>query len=127
MTIEVQDYRTRKRMRIGKDKRVLNGWRSLHTDFINNKESEGFRVTFVNGLDNEENTEEGQTRKLRTQLIQLLYKRIESDTISFKELKMLMRLESDMKLLPSTLLKFSAILQGGVTGFIQKLKNLFNL
>lgn len=31
------------------------GFRSLHTDFINNDESQGYRVTFVDGTDDPNN------------------------------------------------------------------------
>ena len=51
MTIETEDYLTRDTMKTAKAIRVSNGWRSLHTDFIKNDESQGYHVTYVNGLD----------------------------------------------------------------------------
>ena len=38
-------------MKTGKSIHASNGWRALHTDFINNKELDGYHVTFVNGID----------------------------------------------------------------------------
>ena len=55
MTIETEDYQTRALMKIEKENRNRNGWRALHTDFINNKELDGYHVTFVNGLDDPDN------------------------------------------------------------------------
>ncbi len=55
MTVEFEDYLTRDLMKQGKDRRNSDGWVSFHTDFINNRESDGFRVTYVNGLDDPNN------------------------------------------------------------------------
>jgi len=51
MTIEMINYSTRQAMEIDNQIRSGNGWRALHRDFINNDESQGYRVTFVNGID----------------------------------------------------------------------------
>lgn len=55
MTLEIIDYPTRDLMKTGKTLKHSQGFRSLHTDFINNDESDGYRVTFVNGLDDPNN------------------------------------------------------------------------
>jgi len=49
--IEIRTYHTRKVMKREKTKMNELGFRSLHTDFIDNDESKGYRVTFVNGSD----------------------------------------------------------------------------
>jgi len=51
MTIEIRDYLTRDLMNQGEIDFNAQGLRSLHTDFINNDQTQGFRVTFVDGLD----------------------------------------------------------------------------
>jgi len=53
--IEIIDYRTRDLMQIEKKLKNSQGWRTKHIDFINNDESNGLRVTFVNGLDDPDN------------------------------------------------------------------------
>jgi len=114
-------------MKIGKNARVAQGWRALHTDFINNVERDGYRVTYVNGIDNEENSEDAEIRRLVRHIIDLLNKRIETDTITFSELKMLMRLERGFELTPSTISKLRSLLGASPIGIIQRIKNLFNL
>ena len=127
MTVEIKEYKTRKSMKIGKTARNALGWRSLHTDFINNIERDGYRVTYVNGLDNEENSEDGKIRQLQFHLTELLNQRIETDTLTFGELKMLLRLERGMELTPNTVAKIRSLLAGSPIGIIQRIKNLFNV
>ena len=55
MTKETIDYPTRDLMKQGKSQKHLQGFRPLHTDFINNDESQGYRVTFANGPDDPDN------------------------------------------------------------------------
>lgn len=51
LTIEIEDYSNRVLMKTAKKIRASNGWRALHTDFINNKESDGYQVTYDNTPD----------------------------------------------------------------------------
>jgi len=55
MTKEVIDYLTRDLMEQGKTLKNSQGLRPLHTDFINNDESQGYQVTFVDGIDDPHN------------------------------------------------------------------------
>lgn len=55
---EIIDYPTRFFMKAGKKDKHSQGLRPLHTDFINNDESQGYRVTFVKGEDDPHNTPE---------------------------------------------------------------------
>jgi len=127
MTIQIHNFPTRKVMKKEKKKMNQLGFRSLHTDFINNNESQGFKVTFVNGVDDPNNSEEQKTREIRFELRELLIKTIENDTITFKDYKMLMRLERGLELQQTTIDKLIVIKQGGFSGIIQRIKNLFNL
>jgi len=96
MTIETEDYATKILMESGKQRRHNNGWRSLHTDFINNKESDGYHVTYVNGLDNPDNdptviAQRTQERLDRIRIEELRVK-IRNDSITQRELVEYMRL-----------------------------------
>jgi len=55
MTKQIIDYPTRDLMKIGKTSFNALGSRVLHTDFVNNDESQGYRVTFVDGIDDPNN------------------------------------------------------------------------
>lgn len=83
MTIETEDYSTTDLMKQGKKIRHDNGWRSLHTDFINNKESDGYHVTFVNGLDDPSNdpviVAERVTQKIERDRTEELFIKFETD------------------------------------------------
>jgi len=120
MTVQIITYPTRKKMNIGKDIMTPLGFRPLHTDFIGDE----FRVTFVDGADNPQQSEDDQ---LKFKLTRLLIKTIENDTITFSDLKMLMRLERGLELQQSTVDKLTIIKQGGLSGIVQRIKNLFNL
>jgi len=121
--IETEKYFSQKKMRIGKNVRNSNGWRPLQTDFIDN----GFLVTYVIGTDDPDNSEEANNRRLKLKLKKLLIRTIENDTITFSDLKMLMRLERGLELQQSTIDKLIIIRQGGLRGIVQRIKNLFNL
>jgi len=64
MTEEIIDYPTRDLMKQGKILKHPQGFRPLHTDFINNDESQGYRVTFVDGPDDPDN-DQGKWEKLK--------------------------------------------------------------
>ncbi len=55
MTKKTIDFQTRSLMKIGKISQHNLGLRPLHTDFINNDESQGYHVTFVSGSDDPTN------------------------------------------------------------------------
>lgn len=55
MTIEVIEYSSKDELKLGKKQYHDLGFVGLHTDFINNNESQGYRVTFVDGLDDPDN------------------------------------------------------------------------
>ncbi len=83
MTIEFENYPTRDLMKRGKNQRTIDGWRSLHTDFINNKESDGYHVTYVNGLDDPDNdpilVAEREAQKIESDRIEELSTKFEND------------------------------------------------
>ena len=89
MTIETEDYATRILMKSGKQRRLNNGWRSLHTDFINNTERDGYHVTFVNGLDDPDNDPviiaERDQQKLDSIRINELKVKLRNNTITERE------------------------------------------
>lgn len=121
MTIEIEFYFTRKLMKKGKVQRHLNQWRSLHTDFIDNK----FRVTYVNGLDDPDQPNESETA--RRELLNLLLEKLKNNTITFEQLKMLIRLEHGFELTQTTRDKLLIAIQGSVGSLITRIKSLFNL
>lgn len=86
MTIETEDYQTRDLMKQGKRRRNQNGWRSLHTDFVNNVESDGYHVTFVNGSDDPDNSPEADQRKPDFQRQKELSQKLKDRTITQTEL-----------------------------------------
>ncbi len=67
-------------------------WYSLHTDFIDEK----IRVTFVNGTDDPANSEEQAQINLTFQRLKELSLKLQDNTITFEELKELMRIEKGM-------------------------------
>lgn len=124
MTIKTQIYTTRKVMKREKKKMNQLGFRALHTNFIDNDESNGFNVTFVDSIDEPKNSDESI---VKDRLTALLIKTLENDTITFQDLKILMRLERDLELKQSTIDKLIVVRQGGLSGIIQRIKNLFGL
>ena len=91
MTIEIIDYTTRFLMEQGKTLKNSQGLRPLHTDFINNDELQGFHVTYVNGIDDPENSAEAIAKRAEFARLKTLRAKLENDTISFPELKDLLR------------------------------------
>jgi len=127
LTLQIKIYPTRKVMKREKKRMNEIGMRSLHTEFIDNDESKGFKVTFVNDIDDPNNSEENKTIRLQERLQELLVESIEKDIITWDEYKMLLRLERGLELKQSTIDKLIVIKQGGFNGIIQRLKNLFGL
>jgi len=120
--IEIKDFPTRKVMK--REKKIMNskGFRALHTDFINNV----YHVTFVNGTDDHVNPEQKEIDVKRA-LQELLVENIQRDTITWKDYKILQRLERDLELQQSTIDKLVIIKQGGLRGILQRIRDLFNL
>lgn len=74
-----------------------NGWISLHTDFINNDELQGYRVTFVNGQDDPNNDpilvvkrREEEENILRTKELTV---KLNDDTITNIEIREFLKLK----------------------------------
>ena len=86
MTKEIIDYATRDLMKQGKILKNSQGLRPLHTDFINNDESQGFRVTFVDGSDDPHNSLEENQKRLDFQRKKVLREKLKNRTISQPEL-----------------------------------------
>ena len=86
MTIEFDNYPTRDLMKVGKKIRNIDGWRDLHTDFINNKESDGFHVTYVNGIDDPDNSTEAIQNRQDALRQKELREKLKNRTISQIEL-----------------------------------------
>jgi len=121
--IETEDYKNRKVMSRGKAVRTGNGWRALHTDFINNL----YHVTFVIGSDDPHNSDESKDRQSKFELEKLLIVTLQNDTMTFSDLKMLLRIEHDLELKQSTIDKLIIVRQGGLSGIAQRIKNLFGI
>ena len=85
MTIKIEDYVTRITMKTAKRIRASNGWRALHTDFINNKESDGYRVTYVKGTDDPDNSSEATQRRQDFEREKRLKEKWRAGTISTVE------------------------------------------
>lgn len=92
MTIEIKEYATKELKKQDKIIMSIAGWSSLHEDFINNKESNGYRVTYVNGSDDPNNSPKAAQRRLEFQRQGELIEKLKGNTISFNELKELLRL-----------------------------------
>lgn len=86
MTIEIEEYVNRATMKAAKIIRSNNGWTPLHEDFINNKESNGYRVTYVNGLDDPNNSQKAIQERLDFQRLEGLREKVKRRTISQVEL-----------------------------------------
>lgn len=97
MTIQTEDYLTRAAMKTGKDVRTSNGWRALHTDFINNTERDGYHVTYVNGLDDPDNDPaviaERTQQKIDLAREQELITKLKDDTITTTEIREFLKLK----------------------------------
>ena len=93
MTKEIIDYLTRAEMKTGKDEKNLQGMRSLHTDFKNNDQSQGYRVTFVDGLDDPNNAPEVVAQRAQEQTRQLRKQELENKPVStIPEIRELLKL-----------------------------------
>ena len=86
MTIQFEDYLTRELMKQGMKIRHNNGWVPLHTDFINNKELDGFHVTFVNGSDDPANSSKAIQQRQEMLRQKELKEKLKNRTISQPEL-----------------------------------------
>ncbi len=90
MTIETEDYTTKALMKTGKATRHSNDWRPLHTDLINNDESQGYHVTYVNGIDDPDRTPEAIAKRLeqktKNERVDILKTKLKNRTISQPEL-----------------------------------------
>jgi len=96
LTKEIIDYQTKAELKQGYALKNSQGMRSLHTDFINNDESQGYRVTFVDGLDDPHNApelvEQRRLQKIDNDRKINLKEKLKNDSISMPELRELLRL-----------------------------------
>ena len=83
MTRQIVEYTTEAAMKTDKAVKVRQGFRALHIDFINNDKSQGYKVTYDNTVLPIDPSH--QKRKD-------LQARLTNNTISFNELKELLRL-----------------------------------
>jgi len=83
-------------MKLGKQIKQDNGFRALHTDFINNEEKNGYRVTYVSGTDDPHNSPEEAAKKIKFQQKKQLTVKLVNDTLTFKEFKEMTRLEKGL-------------------------------
>lgn len=120
MTIETEFYFNRRSMKKAKSQRLENQWRSLHTDIINDR----FRVTYVNGSDDPK-PDESENAKLELQ--ELLLGKLKNNTITFEQLKTLIRLEHGFELTQTTRDKILIAVQGVVGSLRDRIKSAFNL
>ena len=80
-------------MKQGKTTFHGKGFRSLHTDFINNDEKQGYRVTFVNGVDDPHNAPEVVAERTQQQTNRLRKEELQNKTnITLPEMQELLRL-----------------------------------
>jgi len=89
MTIEIETYNTldeAKQAKLRSGTRHQTKWKSLHTDFINNK----YRITWVNGTDDPENDPIEVAKRQQQKLDQIrqdeLKEKLKNRTISQPEL-----------------------------------------
>ena len=86
MTIEIKEYLT-EQLYI-EDSKIMNqqGLRVLHPDFIDNDKSKGYRITYVDGLDDPHNSpdvvEERRLEKIDSDRIKLLKEKKRNNTLS---------------------------------------------
>jgi len=83
---EIIDYPTRFFMKAGKKDKHSQGLRPLHTDFINNDESQGYRVTFVKGTDDPSNSPKADQRRIDFQRQKILREKLKNRILSQPEL-----------------------------------------
>ena len=97
MTKEIIYYPTRDEMKIGENTFNAQGMRSLHTNFKNNDEKQGYRVTFVDGLDDPNNAPELVVQREADKIEQIrtdeLLVKIDESTINPDEIKEFLKLK----------------------------------
>lgn len=95
MTKVVKEYPTKDLM--NQDKTIFNaqGLTTLHIDFINNNQADGYRVTFVSGKDDPNNTPERIAERTKQELertkIELLKQKAKDKDLSKDELDELLQ------------------------------------
>ena len=95
MTKEIKIYQTKDEMNIGKTTFRAQGMRSLHTDFINNDEKQGYRVTFVNGTDDPSNAPELVEERIQKQIDRIRKEELQNKpNITLPEMQELLRLSN---------------------------------
>lgn len=83
---KIIEYSTREEMKLGKKEKTPQGFRPLHTDFKNNKESDGYLVNFVKGTKDPHNApelvEERRLQKIDRDRIKVLKEKKRNNTLS---------------------------------------------
>ena len=93
MTKEIKEYSSREEMKQGKVLKHSQGLRPLHTDFINNDESQGYRVTFVDGSDDPNNAPELVAQRAQDKTNRLRKEELQNKSdITLPEMQELLRL-----------------------------------
>ena len=93
MTKEIINYQTKAELKAGYTLKNNQGLRPLHTDFIDNDESKGYRVTFVNGLDDPNNAPELVAQRTQEKTNQLRKEELQNKpNITLPEMQELLRL-----------------------------------
>ena len=93
MTKEIINYNTFVLMKQGKKEKHSQSFRPLHTEFINNDEKQGYRVTFVNGLDDPNNAPELVAQREQEKIKQLRKEELQNKSnITLPEIQELLRL-----------------------------------
>ena len=97
MTLEIIDYTTREFMKQGKKEKHSQVLRPLHTDFVNNDEKQGYRVTFVDGVDDPNNAPELVAQREADKIEQIrtdeLLVKIDESIINPDEIKEFLKLK----------------------------------
>ena len=86
MTIEIIFFNSNEEAKIDKKKR-RGVWRPLETITVDNK----IKVTFVNGIDDSDNSDEYKQKTVILKRKKTLNSKLQDDSITFNELKELMR------------------------------------
>ena len=95
MTKEIINYITKNELDIGYKLKHSQGLRPLHIDFINNDESQGYRVTFVDGLDDPNNASELIAQREQEKTNQLKKEELQNKlNITLPEIQELLRLSN---------------------------------
>ena len=95
MTKEIIDYPTSKEYKLDSIIKNKDGFRVLHPDFINNDEKQGYRITWVKGLDDPNNAPELVAQREQQQTNQLRKEELQNKSnITLPEMQELMRLSN---------------------------------